>query len=386
MESLTNSRRYARPELESRIDSMSRDLDDLRLQVRRGADASPAPFTEAEIKLLTVRLSSLLEAEGNIFADKIVASLNYDSRPVRHSSVPQAHKDTFQWAFDSRLSKWFRCGSGVFWVSGKPGSGKSTFMKFIASQDQTKELLAKWSSTNTLAVAAHFFWIAGTEIQKSWQGLLQSLLFDVLRKHPSVIPLISPNRWAAAKVGKWQTAADPWSVTELMSALRALASAKNMPPKICFFIDGLDEYNSDHVELCNVLRDMANSPHIKMCLSSRPWPVFENSFGGNSEKRLDIHELTRNDIWEFVSDQLQDHPKWAAETSKEAAAEKAKLLKQIAANADGVFLWAFFVTRLLQEDLSAGVMVAGLYERLSKLPKDLEQLFKYILQSVAPVD
>jgi hypothetical protein len=391
MESLKDGRRFARPELESRIDSMYRELEDLGREVRRVEESSdvksPAVLTESEIQLFMIRLTRLTEAEDKIFADKIVASLNYDSRPVRHGSVPQAHKNTFQWAFDSRLSQWFRSGSGIFWVSGKPGSGKSTFMKFIASHGQTKELLASWSgSADTLAVGVHFFWIAGTAIQKSWQGLLQSLLFDVLHKHPSVIPLISPIRWAAAKVGQLQTAVEPWSVTELMGALRALASAKNIPLKICFFIDGLDEYSSDHTELCKILRDMASSPHIKMCLSSRPWAVFENSFGGDSEKRLDIHELTRNDIWGFVSDQLQGHQRWAAETSKEASTEKAKLVEQIAANADGVFLWAFFVTRLLQEDLSAGIMISDLHKRLSGLPRDLEQLFKHILQSVAPVD
>src|ERR1700742_4240556 len=111
-------------------------------------------------------------------------------------------------------------------------------MKFIASHVQTKELLASWAgSVDTLAVAAHFFWIAGTPIQKSWQGLLQSLLFDIFRKHPSVIPIISPSRWAAAKAGQWQNAAEPWSLTELSTALRSLASAKNIPLKMCFFID-----------------------------------------------------------------------------------------------------------------------------------------------------
>src|ERR1700761_5260004 len=100
MESLKDATRYARPELESRIDSMSRDLEDLRLEIQRGvvnSDAkSSAAFTETEVQLFKVRLTSLTEAEDKIFADKIAASLNYDSRPVRHSSVPQAHKNTFQ--------------------------------------------------------------------------------------------------------------------------------------------------------------------------------------------------------------------------------------------------------------------------------------------------
>ncbi|KAI0436768.1 hypothetical protein F4803DRAFT_571976 [Xylaria telfairii] len=159
-----------------------------------------------------------------MFADRIVASLNYASRPTRHDSVPQAHKNTFQWAFDLRISKWFGSGSGTFWVSGKPGLGKSTFMKFIARHSWTKHLLTRWAgSADTLAVAVHFFWVAGTPIQKSWQGLLQSLFFDVCYKHPSVVPL-----------------------------------------KMCFFTDGLDEYDNNYAELCKVLCDMANPPHIKM--------------------------------------------------------------------------------------------------------------------------
>ncbi|KAI1410424.1 hypothetical protein F5Y13DRAFT_181356 [Hypoxylon sp. FL1857] len=391
IESLQDVKQYSRPEQESRVDSISQDVDNLRLEIPRRSvhpdTAGPVVFTEADIRLFTDHLASLTEAEDNLFADKIVASLNYASRPVRHDSVPQAHRNTFQWAFDSRLSKWFSSGSGTFWVSGKPGSGKSTFMKFVARHPQTKELLTRWAGlVDTLAVAVHFFWIAGTPIQKSWQGLLQSLLFDVCHKHPSVVPLISPGRWEAAKAGLWQTAAEPWSVSELAAALRALASADNMPLKMCFFIDGLDEYDSDHAELCKVLCDMANSPHIKMCLSSRPWAVFERSFGGENKERLDIHELTRNDIRQFVSDQLQAHPKWATDESGTSASEKAKLIEQIVVQADGVFLWAFFVTRSLRESLSSGDGIRDLSQRLNGLPTDLEQLFKHMLESVDPVD
>ncbi|KAN0102071.1 hypothetical protein V8E51_012581 [Hyaloscypha variabilis] len=321
MESLKDGRRYARPEQESRIDSMSQLLEDLKRDIqidKNDSNTKPSVFTETEVELFKTRLASLAEAESNIIADKIVASLNYDSRPVRHGSVPQAHKDTFQRAFDSRLSHWLRSGSGIFWISGKPGSGKSTFMKFIASH--------------------------------------------------------------------WQTAAEPWAVTELVAALRALVSAKDIPLKMCFFIDGLYEFDSDHTELCKVLCDMARSPHIKMCLSSRPWAVFEDSFGADSSKRLDIHELTRNDIRGFVSDQLQTHSKWNADTSKKAAAQKENLVECIAAQADGVFLWAFFVTKSIREDLSNGSTIADLYKRVSDLPSDLEQLFKHMLEIVDQKD
>ncbi|KAI1735045.1 hypothetical protein F4680DRAFT_313991 [Xylaria scruposa] len=391
IELLEGVERFSRPEYASKIDSISRDVKNLRLEVQRRSSnletEDSVAFTETEIRRLNDRLISITRAEENIFADRIVASLNYSNRPVRHDSVPKAHRNTFQWAFDSRLSKWLSSGSGTFWISGKPGSGKSTFMKFIARHSQTNDLLTRWAgSADSLALAVHFFWIAGTPIQKSCQGLLQSLLFDVCHKHPSVVPLISPSRWDIAKAGRWSVAAEPWPVSELVVALRALASADNMPLKMCFFIDGLDEYDGDHAELCKLLCDIGNSPHMKMCVSSRPWAVFERSFGGESKERLDIHELTRNDIREFVSDQLRAHPQWAIDESLKAASERSKLIEQIVANAGGVFLWAFFVTQSLREGLSNDDRIRDLSQRLNELPTDLEQLFKHMLESVDPAN
>ncbi|KAJ3503407.1 hypothetical protein NM208_g16522 [Fusarium decemcellulare] len=151
--------RYTRPEHESRVDTVSRDLQDLKLQVQKRsvdpAASSLTTFTEADVKMFRARLASLTEAEDALLADTIVSSLNYNSRPVRFDSIPQAHKDTFQWAFDSRLADWFVSGNGTFWISGKPGSGKSTFMKFIAQHPRTRELLESWtgSHSNTEVVA-----------------------------------------------------------------------------------------------------------------------------------------------------------------------------------------------------------------------------------------
>ncbi|KAJ0330123.1 hypothetical protein COL922a_012577 [Colletotrichum nupharicola] len=219
-----------------------------------------------------------------------------------------------------------------------------------------------------------------------WQGLLQSLLHDLLRGYPHAVAIACPSRWAAAKIGKWQAAAEPWSVEELAVALRALSTAKQMPLRMCLFIDGLDEYDSNHAELCQVLLDMAKSPHVKICLSSRRWPVFERSFGQRGQESLDIHELTRDDIRKFVNDQLQTDPQWTAETSEGVTLAKADLVNRIVTQADGVFLWAFFVTRSLREGLANGEKIEDLARRFSQLPSDLDQLFQHMLDSVDPTN
>ncbi|KAI8191783.1 hypothetical protein K4K53_009466 [Colletotrichum sp. SAR 10_77] len=320
---LESQNRYARPEHESQVDLMSRDLEHLRIQAQKHLSNPDATYTQADIEQLRVLLVRLAEAEDALLADTIVSSLNYTSRPIRLDSIPQAHQDTFQWAFDSRLANWFLSGSGTFWISGKPGSGKSTFMKFISKHTRTKELLETWAGpTGTLAIATHCFWIA----------------------------------------------------------------AERMPLRMCLFIDGLDEYDSNHAELCQVLLDMAKSPHVKICLSSRRWPVFERSFGQHGQESLDIHELTRDDIRKFVNDQLQADPRWTAETSEGITLAKAELVNRIVTQADGVFLWAFFVTRSLREGLSNGEMIEDLVRRFSQLPSDLDQLFQHMLDSVDPTD
>ncbi|KAI8267651.1 hypothetical protein K4K58_007545 [Colletotrichum sp. SAR11_239] len=159
-----------------------------------------------------------------------------------------------------------------------------------------------------------------------------------------------------------------------------------MPLRMCLFIDGLDEYDSNHAELCQVLLDMAKSPHVKICLSSRRWPVFERNFGQRGQESLDIHELTRDDIRKFVNDQLQADPRWTAETSEGVTLAKAELVNRIVTQADGVFLWAFFVTRSLREGLSNGETIEDLVRRFSRLPSDLDQLFQHMLDSVDPID
>ncbi|KAI0861467.1 hypothetical protein F4860DRAFT_171896 [Xylaria cubensis] len=366
------------------IESMSDDLENLKLE-SKSVDAAKTQsiFSVDQVQLFIDLLSNLVKAEERLQADVVIASLNYDCRPVRYSTIPRAHKNTFHWAFEySQLSNWLSSGTGVFWVSGRAGSGKSTFMKFLADHSQTRKLLERWADSKDLVIAAHYFWSAGTTMQKSQQGLLQSLLFDIFRNCPKSIPIVCPIRWGDARHDKSLSSSKPWTTSELSNTLRALAVAENISLKFCFFIDGLDEYEDDHIELCDVLRDVSRSSNIKICLSSRPWVVFEDSFGVDNMKKMYMHDLTRDDIENFAREQLQTHPRWAVTYTEIGEKEKHDLIEQVAERAEGVFLWAFLVTRSLREGLSNDDTIADMWRRLESLPKDLQLLFKHMLDSV----
>ncbi|KAH6884131.1 hypothetical protein B0T10DRAFT_135167 [Thelonectria olida] len=338
------------------------------------------------------RLSEHALIEQQLSSEKsIIDSLNYTYRPIRHEAIPIAHKDTFSWAFSSthsNLRDWIETGDGIFWVSGKAGSGKSTLMKFITGHSRTIESLNEWANPRNVTVAAHYFWGSGTMMQKSQQGLLQSLLHDIFRQAPSVIPRLVPHRWECAQKGSSLSSGplmEAWTLAELSGVLRSISTATDLSMKICFFIDGLDEFEGDPLELCEILLEISKSVHIKLCVSSRPWNVFADAFGPNPLKKLLVHELTRADIEKFVTDQLQVHPRWTTNSIDMSLLERKKLVKEVANRAEGVFLWAFLVTRSLREGLSNDDTQSDMWRKLIRLPRDLEQLFRHMLETIDPV-
>lgn len=95
----------------------------------------------------------------------IVESLRFADMDYRRKVIPDSHRKTFEWSFDknvSQLQSWLEHGDGIFWICGKAGSGKSTFMKFLCNDRRTRKALRTWSSASTLIFVEHYFWYAGT--------------------------------------------------------------------------------------------------------------------------------------------------------------------------------------------------------------------------------
>lgn len=77
----------------------------------------------------------------------------------------------------------------IFWIRGKPGSGKRTLMKFMIDNDNTERLLDSWRPGTK--ILSHFFWKIGSQPQNSIKGLLCSLTYYILsgcnRKNDQVL-------------------------------------------------------------------------------------------------------------------------------------------------------------------------------------------------------
>lgn len=321
---------------------------------------------------------------------KIIKSLTFECLPFRYEAITEAHRNTFEWALDAecydrrigdRLGQsaaprtWLLEGEGVFWVSGKPGSGKSTLMKFISEEPRTAELLSKWASPKTAVTVSHYFWNGGTPMQRSLQGLLQTLLYEIVRKCPDIIPIVCPDHWVDPD-------SVPWTVSALSKSFEIFVnSCMHIGTKFCFFIDGLDEHEGDHLELCKILNRFAKSTNVKVCLSSRPWNVFDEAFGQGTSK-LYVHELTEVDIRNYAASRLHDHPRWNLAITNPQDGQW--LIDQITERAWGVFLWAVLVTKLLLNGLTNRDRFSDMRRRLDSFPIELEPFFMKILTSVEP--
>ena len=130
--------------------------------------------------------------------DRLVQSLLFPEISSRQEQIPDAYRHTYEWIFQNigweddirsdtphkwaNFAQWLVSeGSGVYWIHGKAGSGKSTLMSFVIQDPRTGDILKKWAGPNSaLLTPSFFFWESGTLMQKSVQGLLQSLLYQLL--------------------------------------------------------------------------------------------------------------------------------------------------------------------------------------------------------------
>lgn len=234
----------------------------------------------------------------------ILRSLLFPSYQTRYESIQQAHGQTFDWVFKdstNNLGEWLRTGGDIYWVQGKAGSGKSTLMRHLSDHPDTSASLKSWAGTERqLVICRHFFWNAGSAMQKSQAGLLQTLLYQVFKECPDLIQSVCPARWSDEDSGYNES----WTRDDLFAAFGELSKVTLASTRFCFFVDGLDEYHGDHRDLIALLNKLSESPAFKLYVSSRPWNAFVHAF--QTCPQLKLEDLTANDIAAYVRDLFKE--------------------------------------------------------------------------------
>ena len=338
-------------------------------------------------EFLIQRLESLA-AEGRQVAneERILRSLEFDEWRRRFNDVRRAHAQTFDWMLEdpedslvppTGFRDWLRSSENIFWISGKPGSGKSTLMKFLSEHREVRGYLQDWAGDAAEPIiVSWFFWAAGSPMQRSKEGLFQSLLFQILRRCPWLLPIVCASRWEDQSA--YGEKSDPWSLDELDTAFNILAQQPVQGKRFCMFVDGLDEYEGLPADIIRRLQLLSRSENIKLCLSSRPWTAFETAFRNVNSILLQNH--TKRDIERFVEDILEKDETFTQAQRRDQRYRT--FVQKVIERAQGVFLWVYLVVNELLKGLGEENKLEDLEDKLDALPDSLEEYFRRIFDGV----
>lgn len=326
--------------------------------------------------------------------EMVLESLRYPTMAARMENMEEAHVQTFDWIFQECKSdkilwdsffKWLTDSSGIYWINGKAGSGKSTLMRYIYASPKTRRLLSNWAAPLPPTTATFFFWNNGNKLQKDRVGFLRSILYEIFDQHRELILNRLPALWARSYTSLIQSITqrkrETWSVIILRKLFQELVAQDKFPLKVCLFVDGLDEYDGGHGKIVELIQDISKLADVKVCISSRPLKIFEDTF--RSAPKLCLEDLTSQDIRQYAMDRLGENARFKQLTLEEPV-KAPEFVEEIVRKADGVFLWAVLVVKSLIADLDNRDDIPDLQRRLGLLPKKLGDLYAYILHKIGP--
>ena len=251
-------------------------------------------------------------------------------------------------------------------------------MNYICQDPRTERVLKTWSGVKGLYIFTFFFWNAGAPLEKSSEGLLRSLLYQILEKFPGLISLPYDSHSTLENAMSSQQGLRPnvaWTERRLQNMLQDILRQIKEVCRICIFIDGLDEISDDQDRLIAVVEDMV-SAEVKVCVSSRPERSFSDAFGTGNMLRL--QDLTEPDILTYIRDQLQQPLQKTSANDNEVS----QILDSIAYKAQGVFLWVRLVVKTLINGLRNHDSLDQLRTRLESTPSDIEAMYEKMLSSI----
>lgn len=267
-------------------------------------------------------------------------------------------------------------------LNGKPGSGKSTLMKYITSEFRkfcgSQAALRYLGSGADLVTCSFFFWALGSPMQKNYVGFLRSLLYQIAEQREDLIPIMMGQETISEAITSQPR--EPvriyaWTKERLEDALRRFLSGKPSSISVCLFIDGLDEFAGDEDLLMGTARLLSQTPRTHVCVSSRPEQIFRQGFANSPQLRL--QDLNYEDIEKATKDRLdtalrEEYPQepWMTD----------RLVENVIDKAQGIFLWAELVTKDLKKGARNSDSIQELHKRLDRTPNTIEGLYEHMLE------
>lgn len=330
--------------------------------------------------------------------NRILQLLEFESMTYRETEVIiDVRPEAFEWIWDGdagqekcrdfaqNFTDWLSSSllDSSYCITGEPGSGKSTLMGILSKHEKARRHLMKWARSRDLIVATFFFSSIGDNLQQKLEGLLRSLLHQLLQARPDVTPRVFSDLWARTSA---MDIKDPfvseknWTLGELQGAFQGFLECAAVDKKtcFCFFIDGIDEVIprdvDDTIELLSSLSLGDQRNYIKLCFSSRP----------DVKSRLPLtHSVQLQDI---SSDEMEFYLRdrflsttWGRSREAQKTESIVRVFKQLVHYLKVVFLWLRFVTDLVIANLTDNPILMEIEIEFHRFPKTLQDLFRYLV-------
>ncbi|KAK8230361.1 hypothetical protein HDK90DRAFT_490627 [Phyllosticta capitalensis] len=327
---------------------------------------------------------------------ELLESLRFENMDDAQDRIQPNFAGTFEWIFKQPNAQswnseksfvcWLLAEEPVFWIMGKPASGKSTLMKSIHEHPKLETYLRSWIGPGELVTACCFIRrTAKSRLLCRGSGILRSLLCQMILQVPELVSVVRAARSANKSISDFSTSSN-WSWNQLERAFKDCLAQKPSGVKFFLLVDGLDEFESldegddptkekasreRTSELATTMKLFlgAESYHdVKICFASRPTETIKYHL--DRFPSLRIHDHTRDDIRLYTNKQLGEFKHWEwFEPEKPDAMER--LSEMIQDKAYGVFMWVRVVVMEILEQLQYGPNFLDLQQIVESSPEEL---------------
>lgn len=207
-------------------------------------------------------------AEALEHRQSTLEALDFEESDSRRATVKKVHAQTCQWIFEqAEYVTWSYAGGShedyyLLWIRGKPGTGKSTIMKYMLERTEKQRC-------PNMIIISFFFHTRGHDLEKSTVGMYRSLVHQLLTKVPELQVLLDKLNPVTASVQA--------SLEVLEGILRRAIKLLGSKHLICF-VDALDECPEEQIrkmvrfleEICDI--KASKDAYLQVLFSSRHDP------------------------------------------------------------------------------------------------------------------
>jgi hypothetical protein len=312
------------------------------------------------------RASSQKDKLTSVF-EECLTSLHFTN--TRYDKISREHQGSFEWIWThTEYKDWFSSEtSRLLHIQGKPGSGKSTLVKYFSRNFQERH-----STTDSCIVASFFYSAREGELQRSHYNMLRSILYDILAQDEvAFYPFFQIEYRKQALHDRRAT----WNYESLKTVLRSLHTYP-LRKRLYLIIDAVDESEeSDRREILNLL--------FKLCSPSGD-SVMKGFVASRPIGQLEIRRNTPQNFIELQQETLFDIRCYT--NSFLNGLHLTHVLEQatryIVENAHEVFIWVRLVGEELLQAHEDGYSEEDIFELLKQLPVELDEFYRHMFHAI----